>query len=175
MGAKTRPPIQSVGEMTMNTWLITLIALVLLVATILVRRRGGTGDTCTEQSNADSWKEEEAKSLERVIASYEIKFVGAALTKMMSDRNVPFETRHEVWKRYPREYSDPVVGVSTISEEMQISVQRVYSLLADWFSRNNVPVNDINLDGERLRSFLHEKALVSAPVILEDVQGSLKG
>lgn len=154
----------------MNTCWIILIALVFFGVAILLWRRGGKGDKCIERNNVgSSLVDEEAVAFERVIASYEIKFVGAALTKIMTEQNVPFATRHEVWKRYPREYSDPVVGVSTIAEEMQITAQRVYSLLSDWFSKNHVPVNEMNIDGDRLRSFLHEKALVVAPKILGDV------
>jgi len=162
----------------MSNWCIVSIALlsiaiIALVVAFLVRRcaarsRHQDGMTRTAQPTETG----DFEMLERIIALYERKFIGAAITKMMTERNVPFTIRHEVWERYPREYGDPVVGVSTIAEEASIPVQRAYALLSEWFSKNRVAACELGLDGERLRTCLHEKALFEAQkILMEKLEG----
>ena len=93
----------------------------------------------------------------RVIEEYEKRFLAVALTKQMSEKAVPFDVRRKVWADYPCEYSDPVIGISSISEKLGVPDAEVYAILPQWYAKAGIVPRGA-MDGELICKHLHERA-----------------
>jgi len=96
---------------------------------------------------------------------YEKRFLSVALTKQMSEKSVPFDVRRRVWVDYPCEYSDPVIGISSISEKLGVSDADVYAILPQWYAGVGI-VPRGEMDGELICGYLHKRAWGKAECVL---------
>ena len=93
----------------------------------------------------------------RLMEEYEKRFLSVALTKQMSEKSVPFDVRRRVWVDYPCEYSDPVIGISSISEKLGVTDAEVYAILPQWYAEVGI-VPRGEMDGVLISGYLHERA-----------------
>lgn len=101
----------------------------------------------------------------RLISEYERRFLSVALTKQMSEKSVPFNVRRRVWADYPCEYSDPVIGISSISEELGVSDAEVYAILPQWYAGVGIEPRG-EMDGALICGHLHQCAEKKAEGVL---------
>lgn len=101
----------------------------------------------------------------KLIEEYEKRFLSVALTKQMSEKSVPFDVRRRVWADYPCEYSDPVIGISSISKKLGVSDAEVYAILPQWYAGVGI-VPRGEMDGELICGHLHQRAEGKADDVL---------
>ena len=101
----------------------------------------------------------------RLIEEYEKRFVSVALTRQMSEKSVPFDVRRRVWADYPCEYSDPVIGISSISKKLGVSDAEVYAILPQWYAGIGI-VPRGEMDGELICGYLRQRAGEKADGVL---------
>ena len=101
----------------------------------------------------------------RLMEEYEKDFLAAALTKLMSEKSIPFDVRRRVWADYPCEYSDPVIGISRISKKLGVSDAEVYAILPPWYAGVGI-VPSGEMDGELICGYLHQRAGEKADGVL---------
>ena len=153
--------------------IISIVLFVMVIIAFAYKTGKGWMKSARTYSSSSS-KDREGEIIERAIAAYEQKFLGSAITQMMSERNTPFNLRHEVWKRYPRVYCDPVVGVSSLSEDTGFTAQQTYLFLTEWFLKKGIPFAKGDVNGDCLRRYLHGKAEIEASKILDDFSTMIK-
>ena len=99
------------------------------------------------------------------IARLEKRFIAVALTKIMSESSIPFEIRRKVWADYPCEHSDPVVGISSLANELGVSSEDVFAALSKWYVNVGIAPKG-EMDSEIITRFLHQQAAEKANNIL---------
>ena len=150
---------------------LSVIVLGIVGGSLYLYRKRRRGDQQSPQKGAIKLSTKDVDAMFcRLIEEYEKRFLAVALTKQMSEKSVPFDVRRRVWVDYPCEYSDPVIGISSISKKLSVSDAEVYALLPQWYAKVGIKPRG-EMDGVLISEYLHKHAWAKVEGVLSTYLG----